>query len=154
MKLVGEKQHGAGAVVTQKLLSYPEGQVFYKPESAEDAWIEVEFKVEKKEPVRLLLNMTRSYDYGKYRAKLNGVSIGGVLDFYHKETDNWEYHLLDFWPDPGTYTLRLECVGKNPQSTEHWLGIESVRLRERRPRVKEWAHNKDKDWREKPILYR
>jgi hypothetical protein len=58
---------------------------------------------------------------------------------------DWEWHLLDFWPDPGEYTLRLECVGKNPKSTGHFLGIESVRLRQRRPRVKQWARDKDKD---------
>ncbi len=65
----------------------------------------------------------------------------------------WEWHLLDFWPEPGEYTLRLECIGKNPKSTGYFLGVESVRLRERRPRVKDWAQDKDKDWREGPILY-
>jgi hypothetical protein len=81
------------------------------------------------------------------------VKIGRTMDFYNESTDSWEYHLLDFWPEPGDYTLRLKCVGKNPRSTDNWLGIESVRLRERRPRVAEWAHDKDKDWREKPMLY-
>ncbi len=151
---VGKEHHGIGTIRVQKLLNYPEGHVFYKPPSPEGARIEIPFEVKEKEPLRLLLNMTRSYDYGQYQAMLNGVKVGGVMDFYNKDTDNWEYHLLDFWPDPGKYTLRLECVGKHPQSTAHWLGVESVRLRERRPRVKEWAHDKDKKWREKPILYR
>jgi hypothetical protein len=64
-----------------------------------------------------------------------------------------EYHLLDFWPEPGKYALRLECVGKNAESGGYYLGMESVRLRERRPRVKKYGHDKDKDWREKPMLY-
>ncbi|MGB2819410.1 MAG: hypothetical protein WBF17_00410, partial [Phycisphaerae bacterium] len=115
---------------------------------------EIPFEVEKKEPRRLLLNMTRSYDFGKYQATLNGVRIGGEMDFHHATTDNWEYHLLDFWPETGKYVLRLDCVGRNPHSTGCWLGIESVRLRERRPRVADWAHDKDKDWRKKPLLYR
>jgi hypothetical protein len=92
--------------------------------------------------------------FGRYQATLNGVGVGGVLDFYRAETDNWEYHLLDFWPDPGTYRLRLECVGRNAASTGYGLGIESVRLRERRPRVAEWAHERDEDWREHPVLHR
>jgi hypothetical protein len=33
------------------------------------------------------------------------------------------------------------------------LGIESVRLRERRPRVTGFAFDKDKDWKTNPILY-
>jgi hypothetical protein len=65
----------------------------------------------------------------------------------------WECHLLDFWPEPGDYTLRLECVGKNAQSQGHYLGLESVLLRERRPRVKDWARDQDNDWRKNPILY-
>ena len=97
--------------------------------------------------------MTRSYDFGKYQAYLNGVKLGGVIDLYSSDTLSREYHLLDFWPEPGKYKLRLECVGKNSQSTGHYLGIESVRLRQRRPRVTEYGHDKDKDWREKPILY-
>ncbi|MBN1341924.1 MAG: DUF2961 domain-containing protein [Phycisphaerae bacterium] len=146
--------HGVGSVQVQRLFDYPEGQVLYKPDRAEGAWIEIPFEVKAKRPVRLLLNLTRSYDFGKYQAKLNGVRIGGLMDLYHDRTDNWEVHLLDFWPDPGKYVLRLECAGKNPLSTGHWLGLESVRLRERRPRVTDYAHDKDKDWRAKPILYR
>ncbi len=33
------------------------------------------FQVEKKEPLRLLLNMTKSHDFGKYRISLNGVTL-------------------------------------------------------------------------------
>jgi hypothetical protein len=152
--LLKEKNHGVGTCRVQRLFDYPEGQVLYTPGQADGAWIEIPFEVKKKEPLRLLLNMTRSYDFGRYQATLNGIMIGRVMDFYHETTENWEYHLLDFWPDPGPYVLRLECAGKNPRSTGHWLGIESVRLRARRPRVKDWAHDKDKDWRKKPILYR
>ena len=39
-------------------------------------------------------------------------------------------------------------------ATHDYLGMESVRLRERRPRVAEWAHDRDKDWKKKPELYR
>ncbi|OHB68814.1 MAG: hypothetical protein A2V70_11355 [Planctomycetes bacterium RBG_13_63_9] len=149
-----EKHHGAGEARVQDNLGFhPEGQLHYRPEGPENAWVEMPFTVQQKEPRRLLLNGTRADDYGRYQASLNGVKIGHPIDLYHDEVSDWEYHLLDFWPDPGDYTLRLECVGKNPKSTGYGLGIESVRLRERRPRVKEWAQDKDKDWRAKPILY-
>jgi hypothetical protein len=62
-------------------------------------------------------------------------------------------HLLDFWPDPGTYKLRLECLGKNQASTGYYCGLESVRLRERRPRVTRMGHDRDKDWKKNPTLY-
>jgi hypothetical protein len=127
--------------------------LFYKPQQQEDAWVEIPFEIEKKEPLRLLLVMTRSYDYGKYQAYLDGVKLGGVMDLYNDDTSTREYHLLDFWPEPGAYKLRLECVGKNPASANNYLGIESVRLRERRPRVTQYRHDADKDWRKSPTLY-
>lgn len=146
--------HGDHPTVIQENLSfYPDGQLFFRPDSTEDAWVEIPFTVEEREPVRLLIKGTRAPDYGIYRASLNGIPVGGTLDMYDEDVSEWEWHLLDFWPDPGEYTLRLECTGKRDVSTGHFLGVESVRLRERRPRVKEWAHDADKDWRESPVLY-
>ena len=128
-------------------------QLLYMPKQADKAWLEIPFEVKKKEPLRLLLNMTKSYDFGKYQASLNGVKLGDAIDLYSPKVVNEEVHLLDFWPEPGTYTLRLECVGKNVQSEGYYCGIESVRLRERRPRVAEMAHEKNDDWKKSPRLY-
>ncbi len=149
------KYHGVGnADVQTNLGFFPQGQLFYRPDQSEGAWVEIPFTAETKEPRRLLIKGTRAGDYGRYQASLNGVKLGRPIDLYHSSLSDWEWHLLDFWPEPGQYTLRLECVGKNPKSTGHFLGIESLRLRERRPRVKEWARDKDKDWCKEPILYR
>jgi len=150
----GEEHHGAGNAVVQQLALHPDKQMLYRAQNAEDAWVEIPFEVKKKEPKRLLLVMTRSYDFGKYQAYLNGVKLGGVMDLYSEEIISREYHVLDFWPEPGKYTLRLECVGRNPASSGYYLGMESVRLRERRRRVIEYGHDKDKDWRKKPVLYK
>lgn len=148
------RYHGAGEAVKQQLDLYPGPQLLYRPAQAQGAWLEVPLEVKRKEPLRLLLNMTRSYDFGKYQASLNGVKIGPVLDFYNETIVNEEFHLLDFWPEPGQYTLRLECVGKHAKSDGYLLGMESVRLRERRPRVEQFGLEKAKDWRQEPQLYR
>ncbi len=103
--------------------------------------------------MRLLLVMTHADDYGRYQAFLNGVKLGRPMDLYSREVSTREHHLLDFWPEPGKYTLRLECVGKNATSTGCYLGLESVRLRERRPRVTDYHHDQGKDWRTNPVLY-
>ncbi len=148
------RQHGAGSVAGQQLDLYEGQQLLYMPKQAAGAWIEIPFTVQKKEPLRLLVNATRSYDYGTYQASLNGVKLGGEIDLYSPKLTSQEVHLLDFWPEPGAYTLRLQCVGKNLQSAGYYCGLESVRLRQRRPRVAEMAHEKDLDWRTKPQLYR
>ncbi|MFC1634576.1 glycoside hydrolase family 172 protein [Planctomycetota bacterium] len=148
------RYHGEGQAVVQTLNIYPDGHLLYKPKEKEGAWVQIPFEVEKKQPQRLVLVMTRSYDFGKYQAYLDGIKLRNEMDLYSEDITSREYHLLDFWPDPGKYTLRLECVGKNPRSTGYYLGIESVRLRQRRPRVTEYGHDTDKDWRAGPILYR
>lgn len=148
-----DKHHGAGAAKTQPLELYDAPQLLYTPAEANGAWLEIPFTVTKKEPLRLLLNMTKSYDFGIYQASLDGVKLGGKIDLFSATVANEEVHLLDFWPEPGTYTLRLECVGRNPQSQGFYCGIESVRLRERRPRVEQMGHDKNKDWRKEPHLY-
>ncbi len=146
--------HGPGDVTKQNLEQYPEGpHVLYKPSTQEAAWYEIPFEVTKREPLRLLLNMTTSYDFGKYQAYVDGIKVGGPMDFYSADVDNKEFHLLDFWPEVGKHTLRLQCVGQNHASDGILLGIESVRLRERRPRVEQMGYDKDKDWKKNPVLY-
>lgn len=152
-QFTAQQYHGQGQAEAQNLDLYPDGHLLYKPDSPDNAWVEIPFEIEKKEPKRLLLVLTKSYDFGQYQAYLNAVKLGGVMDLYSKDVASREFHLLDFWPEPGKYTLRLECVGRNPASTGCYLGIESVRLRERRPRVSEYRHDIDKDWRKEPMLY-
>lgn len=149
----GAVLHGQGSAAPQHLDLYQGKQWLYRPTQAEGAWLEIPFQVKAKEPLRLLLNMTKSHDFGRYQAFLNGVKIGPEMDFYSPRIVNQEFHLLDFWPEPGNYTLRLKCTGKNPHSQGYYCGIESLRLRERRPRVTQYGHDKNKDWRKKPILY-
>jgi hypothetical protein len=149
-----DQHHGSGRVTPQQLDLYQDKQLLYMPKQAEGAWLELPFTVSKKEPLRLLLNLTKSYDFGKYQVTLNGVKIGGEQDLFNAKVVSEEVHLLDFWPEPGAYTLRLECTGKNAKSEGYYCGLESVRLRERRPRVSEMSHDKDKDWRKELKLYR
>ncbi len=146
--------HGPGGVTTQQLNLYPGKQLLYKPEQAKGAWLEIPIAVTNKEPLCLLLNMTKADDFGRYQAYLDGVKLGDVMDLFNATIVNEEVHLLNFWPEPGTYKLRLVCVGKNAQSQGYNCGIESVRLRERRPRVAEMAHDQANDWKKDPKLYR
>ncbi len=147
------RHHGVGEVTRQQLDFYEGQQLLYMPKQADNAWLEVPFEVKRKEPLRLLLNLTKAPDFGQYQVFLNGVKLGPLMDGYNAKVVNEEFHLLDFWPDPGTYTLRLECIGKNHLSSGYYLGLESVRLRERRPRVAQYGFEKDNDWRKDPKLY-
>jgi hypothetical protein len=149
----GAGQHGVGEVIIQASDLYGGEVPIYRPSQQAGAWLEIPIEVKAKEPLRLAINATSAPDGGRYQTLLDGVKIGEPLDFHNDGPAAREFQLLDFWPDPGIYSLRLECVGKNPRSTGYALGIESVRLLERRPRVAEYGHDKDKDWRKSPTLY-
>ena len=132
---------------------YMDGQLTFVP-NGEQASVDLPFTVEKKEPTRLLVSVTKAPDYGIWQAYLNGIKIGSPMNLYGESVKEWECHLLDFWPDPGKYTLTLKLIGKDKNSTGNLLGIEAVRLRERRPRVTTFAFDKENDWKTNPILYR
>jgi hypothetical protein len=143
----GDLQKAAG--------NFYEGEMLvYKPPRQAGAWLEFPIDVKAKEPLRLVINAERSLDGGRFQAFLDGVKIGRPLDFYADTPESRKFPLLDFWPEPGTYILRLECVGKSMRSLDFACRIESVQLLERRPRVAEFGFDKDKDWRETPVLYR
>ncbi|MCX6561949.1 MAG: hypothetical protein NTZ26_15750, partial [Candidatus Aminicenantes bacterium] len=144
---------GAAEISKRTIDDFGREALVVKPKSPTGAWIEIPFEVKAKEPLHLVLGGSLADDGGRYQASLNGVKLGRPLDFYANETGAQEFQLLDFWPEPGVYTLRLECVGKNPRSLGTGCIVESVRLLERRPRVAAMAHDKDKDWRKEPKLY-
>lgn len=152
---------GTGRGSLQQLEFYDNPQVFFQvPEGQElknpgltNVWLRIPFTVAKTEPLRLLLNATTSYDYGQYQVYLDDVPLWEPLDFYSVKTDSREFHLLDLYPTPGKHELMLRCVGRNPASQGLFCGIESVRLRERRPRVSQYGRDKNNDWKAKPLLY-
>ncbi|MBN2244298.1 MAG: DUF2961 domain-containing protein [Candidatus Aminicenantes bacterium] len=148
----GKSFSNGTAVVQEGLEHYMNGQILFMP-SNDQAAIRFPFSVNEKKPTRLLAAVTKAPDYGIWQAYLNGKKIGPPMNLYDKKIREWEHHLLDFWPDPGDYTLEFRFVGKDHFSTGKMLGIESVRLRERRPRVTEYAFDKYNDWRTNPRLY-
>jgi len=144
----------SGSPTTRVVQRYPEHfehDLLYAP--ADGGVINLRFEVAEKEPLRLLINVGIGPDLGIYEVALNGVKLGQAIDFYAPKSESKEFHLLDFWPDSGPYTLTLTPVGKNYSSSGEALLIESVRLRERRPRVKDWAYERDNDWKTNPIYH-
>jgi hypothetical protein len=150
---VAQKNYRNGTAQNQDNLDhYMNGQLLFSPIN-DQASASIPFTVAEKKPLRLLLAVTKAPDYGIWQAYLNGIKIGAPVNLYDKEVHEWEHHLLDFWPEPGEYMLELRFVGQDHFSTGKLLGIESVRLRERRPRVTGFAFDKDNDWKTNPKLY-
>jgi len=131
---------------------YMNGQLLFVPDN-DQASVTIPFTVEAREPCRLLLSVSHGPDYGIWQAYLNGIKVGRPLNLYAQDIREWEHYLLDFWPDPGEYELTLKPVGTDRMAEGNSLALEAVRLRERRPRVTEYALDKENDWKTNPILY-
>ena len=104
--------------------------------------------MKQKEPLRLLLNVTKADDFGKYQASLNGVKLGEPMDFYSAKIVNEEFHLLDFWPEPGTLHAAAGMCGQ--ESPIHRLLSAASSPCACANAVRAWPQygfDKDKDWR-------
>lgn len=117
------------------------GKVFFMLAS-DSPVLEVDFQVEREEYRGLILRFTYAEDYGIYRIFLDGKNVRQPADYlagqkiadydcYSKDLQVKDNYLGSFKLAPGKHTLRLECVGKNPLSKGNYVGLDSIRLRER-----------------------
>jgi hypothetical protein len=135
-------RHTAGVLELQKGYDWTgDGQLFFMPAS-ENPVLEVDFQVEKEEYRGLVLRFTHAEDYGIYRIFLDGKNIRELsepsatlpasdFDFYSPTLEVKDFYAGSFKLAPEKHTLRFECVGRNPLSKGKYLGLDSVRLRER-----------------------
>jgi len=118
-----------------------DGQLLFQP-AGDKPELEVDFQVEKEEYRGLILRFTYAEDYGIYRIFLDGKNVrqpedymaGQKIedyDFYAKELQVKDNYLGSFKLAAGKHTLRLEYVGRNLESKGNYLGLDSIRLRER-----------------------
>lgn len=149
-----DKYHGKGGTRVRNTDTYFDTDTVmeFTPETDKDAWIEIPVEVKRKQPLRLVVVLGISPSSGIYQVSFDGVKVGRPVDLYSDSYDTDDYQFMDFWPEPGKYIVRLECVGRNHLSSGNRLRVNSVRLRERRPRVEKIGYLKDYDWRKKPVL--
>ncbi|MBM4060990.1 MAG: DUF2961 domain-containing protein, partial [Planctomycetes bacterium] len=111
-----------------------EGQILFRGQQV-GAALEVRFTAPKDAAGRraLVLPLTRSYDFGIYRVMLDDKGVVNGIDLYAADTRVEEVGLgTQDWGE-GEHVLRFQCTGRNAASTGCYLGLDSVRLRERQP---------------------
>ena len=110
--------------------------------ASDEPVLEADFEVTKEEYRGLMLRCTYAEDYGIYRIFLDGKNVrqpddymaGEKLhdfDFYSKDLVVKDQYLGSFKLPVGKHTVRFVCVGRNPLSKGNYLGLDSIRLRER-----------------------
>ena len=124
------------------------------PSKPEGAWVEIPFEVKKKEPLRLLLNVTRADDFGKYQAYLNGVKLGGPIDLYSAKRRQRGVPPAGLLARAGQVHAAAGVRRQEPASPRAttWASSPSACASAARAST-EYGHDKDKDWRTKPTLY-
>lgn len=131
-RLLGRAVLAGGSASLQE--GYPwtgAGQVFFQSDGQGDVSLETTFAIEKQEYRAFILALTRSYDYGIYEVQLDGETLQPALDLFADDTALEEVDCGSRSLAPGEHALRFRLTGKNPRSQGHFLGLDSVRLRER-----------------------
>jgi hypothetical protein len=154
--LLPTAKHSPGLLQVQKGYDWTgDGQLFFQPAS-EDPEIEVDFQVDKEEYRGLILRFTYGQDYGLYRIFLDGKNarqpddyVAGLkvsdYDFYAEKLQVKEHYLGSYRLTPGKRILKMVCVGRNVMSSGNYLGLDSVRLRERWDKKRKLLSNQLRD---------
>ena len=131
--LATAKLTGGGGMKLQKGGGWTgEGQLLVDGMKVGDA-LECQFE-QPARAVHLVARFTHSYDFGVYAVFVDGKQMGGPLDLYSPTIEVMEHHLGELAaPEAGKtkHTLRLECVGLNPASKGAYVGLDSIKLRDR-----------------------
>lgn len=102
--------------------------LFFTPEDQENAKLGVKFQVQKSGDYDMRLHLTKSWDYGIYRAYLDGQPIGKNADLYSADVTPTQSKIGKVTLAAGEHTLRFECIGKNDASKGYFFGLDMIEL--------------------------
>jgi hypothetical protein len=127
-KAVETAKHSEAPLEVQPIGGATDGkQLWFRPTS-EGAWVEVPFSVDKEKTAELWARMTHSWDYGRYRVKLDGREVA-TMDLHNVNITPTPQRLGTHKLTAGQHTLRFECVGKAEASKGYLLGFDSLTAR-------------------------
>jgi hypothetical protein len=126
-KTVPQAKHSEAPLIEQALGGATDNKQLFFQTTQANAWVEIPFKVEKESIGHLRLRMCHAADYGTYRVLLDGKEIGQV-DLYHAGMLVGDEKLGWREISPGDHVLRLECVGKNVNSSGYFVGFDALTM--------------------------
>jgi hypothetical protein len=146
--MISTVRHSPGSVNLQAGYDWTgDGQILFIP-SGGNAWLEADFMIEEEEYRGLILKMTHTDNYGKYKVLIDNRPISRVpmtidfdfydpkeevkiLDLYSKQLEVRDYYLGSATLKKGKHTIRFEQVGQDANSLGNALGFDSFRLMKR-----------------------
>ncbi len=108
-------------------VTWSRGEHFFVAGRTVGDFVEFTF-TEQFKPANLRLHATLSYDFGIVRLSVNGKPVGKDIDLYAPKAVTRELDLGTVAPVDNAITLRMELVGKNPESrgTGSYMGLDCV----------------------------
>jgi hypothetical protein len=146
--MISTIRHSNGKVELQGGYDWTgDGQILFIP-SAANAWLEADFVIEEEEYKGLILKMSHTDNYGRYKVIIDGRPISRVpmtidfdfynpkedvkiLDLYSKNLEVRSYYLGSATLKKGKHTIRFEQAGQDANSLGNALGFDSFRLMNR-----------------------
>jgi hypothetical protein len=124
-KAVSEAKHSDHPIEVQALGGITDGRQLWLKPGDDKGWVEITFDLEKKQTVELYGKMVHSWDYGIYRATLDGKKLA-VMDLYFPTVKPTPHRWGKRKLTAGKHVLRLECVGKSKESKGYLLGFDAL----------------------------
>lgn len=83
------------------------------------------------------LKLTKSFDYGTWKVTLDGKTLRGMetLDLYAPTVQPSSFDIGAVDLAAGEHVLKLQCLGKNPNSKGFFLGVDALAVEELTPYV-------------------
>jgi len=97
---------------------------------AEGSILELKVPVAQSGRYKVVLGMTKSWDYGIHQPLVNGKAVGDTVDLYAPQVTPFKVELGEFDVAAGQLLIGLRCVGTNPAAkpVNHMAGIDYVLL--------------------------
>jgi hypothetical protein len=131
------RQSGGSMVIVRPGPPFSRGEVTLFRGSKAGDWVAFRVPVPQAGRVQIAGRFARASDLGQYRLLVDGSPLGRSVDFYNGQggtgathvipTDELHFGTLEL--AAGEHELRFECVGKNGESTGHFLAADGFSLK-------------------------
>lgn len=116
--------------MNEQTLSFTSGEQVLLTNDKVGFEVTVPFRLDEAITGLVMLKQLKSHDFGIYRIKLNGRVPEGMdqVDLYAPRVTGSEIHFGFQKLPAGENTITFECVGRNANSTNYYLGIDALRV--------------------------
>jgi hypothetical protein len=124
-KAISSAKHSEAPLEEQASAAATDGkQLWFRP-TDDQAWIELPFTLEQEMTAELWVKTLHSWDYGKWRVRVDGQDAG-TFDLHNPNITPTPHRIGVHHLTAGAHTLRFESAGKASASAGYLLGFDAL----------------------------